>query len=477
MPSIVWNGAPGDTYTNRTDKCLFQLVVNWSNSCGVCISYDHAVGYSWPIPFHHSCRCKQILLPPGAESQPFVDYRAKVLELPPTERSRVMGASNLKLVEAGVVDWKDVVTEGRVRDLREVVSLRRLSVDAMVKAGVPRKNAEDAYRTVNTAAHDLAAETRRRVAEALKARGLGEQEIKRLVGERLAARVTVGGDSAGPPPAPRPPKPTPLPTPAPKVAPLTAEQIGKALGITIKPAPTPEPARPVFVPARTVAEAKAKARELGVDVRHRPEDVLELMADRFEAARGWTDGRTREGFVKNWKKRLKGSAPSDEVLLEALNGINGAVHDGRARPWPTVVRKPVADHNEDFIAGRYMPGDDYLIIYDNGDAKRDHKPADVRKKLTDVPSSYASDWEGTYVHEFGHHLTIVERPDVVKRAEAALRDLTPERKARIKELVSNYATSNGLELAAEAYTLRQHPEFSARSPESQEFVKMILGEQ
>lgn len=488
----IHKGEPGTTWTNTSDKCFYQFHANWQNTCGVCAQFDGLISHSWAIPYHFGCRCRQSLIAPGGTSRPFTDFRETIAKLDRSQQNKVMGASNLKLVEKGVVGYSDVVTTGRVRDFREVVSLKNLSLKTLADAGVNKRIAEDAHRTVHTAAHEIADESRNRIAAALKARGISDARARRMVGERLAGRVTVGAGPGGaggpmppprggpgpqPPPRPGPRQPTPtppsLPTPAAPVKPLTGEEIEKHLGIRLKPAPGP---RKPFVPAKTVREAEETAKALGTIVAHRTGDVLELMAERYGAAHGWTGGKTKDGFVKNWKKRIKGSEPDPEVLLEALNGVNSAVHSGKAAPWPTVIRKPIEDNNEDFIAGRYMPHEDYLVIYDNGDAKKNHEPSDITKRLIDVPSAYASDWEGTYVHEYGHHYTIRDRPEIVKRAADRLRDMTPETKSRIKDLVSNYATSNDLELAAEAYTLSRHPEFNRRSRESQEFVREILGE-
>ena len=212
MGFVQFNGPPGETWENDSGKVKYQFRAEWQNTCGVCAGYDGAIGDSWPIPLHRNCRCKQILIFPGGRSQPFTDFRRKIRGLDPAQQSRVVGAANLQLIERGVVKWEDVVTEGRIRDLREVVSLKQLTVKQMTKVGVPKPTAEQAYKSVNTAAHEIANESRRRLIEALKAKGVSNERIKRLVGERLAARASIGAGPSGPQELPIEFTPLPLTT-------------------------------------------------------------------------------------------------------------------------------------------------------------------------------------------------------------------------------------------------------------------------
>jgi hypothetical protein len=191
-------GEPGSTWTNDTGKVQYQLIVDWVNSCGLCCQFDHQVGPSWPIPFHRGCRCRQRAIWPGKESLPFVDFREKILELDRPQRSRVIGASALVLVEKGVIGWDDVVTKTRVRSLREVVSRLGLTVDQMAKAGVRRDLAAKAHQSVNTPAHELAEQHRKElIAKVVKA-GVSPAQVKEAVARKLAARVSIGAGPSGP---------------------------------------------------------------------------------------------------------------------------------------------------------------------------------------------------------------------------------------------------------------------------------------
>lgn len=133
---VAITGDPGTAWTNSTATCQWQLIVNWRNSCGRCVQYDRQIAVAWGIPFHYGCVCRSLPVWPGETAQPFVDFREKIQTLDPIEQSRVMGRSNLTLVQAGVLTWDDVITRSRILDLHESVAKHRLTVDQMVKAGV-----------------------------------------------------------------------------------------------------------------------------------------------------------------------------------------------------------------------------------------------------------------------------------------------------------------------------------------------------
>lgn len=198
MARVVLNGDPGTVFSNASDKILYQFVCNLRNSCGVCISYHMAVGPYFPIPLHHSCRCQQHPLPPGADALPFVDFTEEIRSLSPRQQAVAVGASNWKLIEAGVVDFGEVVTPTRVRDLREVVSRNKLTIKAMTKAGVGKATAQRAYRSVNTPEHVLVETRRRELVESLAAKPSPATRVKQAVGRRIANRVGVGAVAVAP---------------------------------------------------------------------------------------------------------------------------------------------------------------------------------------------------------------------------------------------------------------------------------------
>jgi hypothetical protein len=265
MAKVITNGKPGTTWTNTTGKVQYQLLVSWHNSCGLCCQWDRAIGPLWPTPFHRGCRCTQKAIWPGKESDPFVDFMEKVQQLDRPQQTRVIGRSNLVLVEAGIVQWGDVVTSARVRSLREVVSRQGLTVKQMTDAGVMKRWAEQAYEAVHTPAQAIADAAKKEAIQHLQHLGVGKQEIKQRFGAAIAGRIKIAEGPTGPqvtgPPKPPPPAPPPVPPkpPAPPPVPLpsaaaatprlTGDEIQALFGIKLKPAakakaPTAFPATP-----------------------------------------------------------------------------------------------------------------------------------------------------------------------------------------------------------------------------------------
>lgn len=193
---IILNGESGEVWKNQTDRPHYQFFANWANTCGVCAQYDHAISASsWPIPLHHGCRCRQEVVKAGAQAEPWVDYRAILDELDPAQQTACVGASNYRLITSGVVDWDDVVTKHRVRDLNEVVAIKGLGVDAMVKAGVRRSIAERAHQSVDTDVHKLVERKRAQLVANLNAAGLSNDQIRSIASTGVAARVVAAGPS------------------------------------------------------------------------------------------------------------------------------------------------------------------------------------------------------------------------------------------------------------------------------------------
>ncbi len=217
MPRNIISGDPGSTWSNDGEKTQFQLIVHWGFSCGLCVQFDHQIGPYWPIPFHRRCVCTQSPVLPGQESRPFVDYRAKILTVSPSQQAAIMGRANLTLVEQGIVKWDDVVTAGRIRSLREVVSRNKLTVAQMVASGVASGSANEAFNAVNTGVHTAKEVTRKAQIATLMAAGYTKDQIKNAASIALANRVKLTGVVTFPPIRPVPP---PIPIPVPVAAPL-----------------------------------------------------------------------------------------------------------------------------------------------------------------------------------------------------------------------------------------------------------------
>jgi hypothetical protein len=255
MPRVTFNGNPGEVFSNTTGKILYQFICNLANSCGVCIQYHHAIGPYWPLPIHRRCRCTQRPVPPGHDALPYVDFREVIAGLDHQQQSVVVGRANLTLIERGVVQWSDVVTPSRVRDLREVVALKKLSIRSMVDAGVNRSQAEKAYATVHTPNREIAVQHRKAFVDRMIAVGATKEDIAEFFGKGVAGRVTVSKGPGGSPPLPPTPPPSPVkPPPTPP---------------SVKPKPKPKPELPPVKPTPSIKPppptiSPVVAKQLGV---------------------------------------------------------------------------------------------------------------------------------------------------------------------------------------------------------------------
>ena len=148
-----------------------------------------AIANHWPIPLHRCCRCRATPLAIGAQAEPFVDFREVLRNLPESEQSHAIGRAAYQLLEAGKVKWEDIVTSVRVRPLYEIVAREKLSVTEMVKAGVNRSIAAEAFESVNTPVHQAAQRAVNELVGKLKGAGLTEEQIKQGFAEKMVQRV------------------------------------------------------------------------------------------------------------------------------------------------------------------------------------------------------------------------------------------------------------------------------------------------
>ena len=96
---------------------------------------------------------------------------------------------------------------------------------------------------------------------------------------------------------------------------------------------------------------------------------------------------------------------------------------------------------------------------------------ELGQQLSTVPNAYKSAWQGSFVHELGHHYTVFHK-DTLQRASDYL-GITP--KQVITTNISTYAATQPSELVAECYALFHHPQFNELIPGVQETVRNILG--
>lgn len=194
--TIVWPGTPGETFENDTGKILYQLVCSLVNTCGACMQYHLAIA-KWWSPFHRGCNCQSRPIYPGKKSAPYEDWHDIVDSLPSEQQKKVVGASNLKLIEAKVIDWGDVVTSNRVKLLREVVSIKKLSITDMIDAGVSQRVAEEAWLSVNDQAHVIANQQRTQLLKQIRDLGIKPSHLQEIFGDIMARQIGIGGGPSG----------------------------------------------------------------------------------------------------------------------------------------------------------------------------------------------------------------------------------------------------------------------------------------
>jgi hypothetical protein len=232
MPTIVWPGTPGETFENPTDQILYQLICSWSNTCGQCAQYHLAIAKWWG-KFHHGCACISIPIYPGKKSKPYEDWHDIVENLSPDQQSKLVGTSNFKLIEQGVVKWEDVVTPTRIRLLREVVSRSKLTIDDLTKAGVDKGIAERAHLSVNTPQHILEQLHRQQLVKQIETLGIQPKTIKDALARGLTERIGLGGYRGGTGPGQGIPGVGPQPMP--RTGPSRDDWIRLLLGWLMKP--------------------------------------------------------------------------------------------------------------------------------------------------------------------------------------------------------------------------------------------------
>ncbi len=195
MPKILFNGEPGTVWVNNTPKVRYQFFCDWTFTCGVCAQYDHAIGAIWPIPLHRRCRCFQRPILVGAEADPFIDYREKILSLDQVSQTKVMGRSAFDLWTKGVIKYEDAVSSTHVRTLQEIVARENLTIDDMLKAGVRRDRAQRAYSAVHTPVQEILKAHRAELVAKLEGAGLSRADVIDVAAKKVAERVTIQGPS------------------------------------------------------------------------------------------------------------------------------------------------------------------------------------------------------------------------------------------------------------------------------------------
>ena len=192
---IHW-GTPGERFVNDGSRPLYQFVATLQNTCGACLQYHLAIGPWWPIKIHRRCNCEQFVVRPGATApHPFCDFRELLDNMSHRNQVAAIGASNYALLRAGVVDWKEIVTRYRVRTLREVIAINKVSEKTALAAGVKPGVAKVAYAAVKAPEAEMIRQHRAELTRQITAAGVPHEQLVRQIGEAIVNRVTIVGSS------------------------------------------------------------------------------------------------------------------------------------------------------------------------------------------------------------------------------------------------------------------------------------------
>jgi hypothetical protein len=394
---VIISGDAGTVWTNDTERVRYQFIAALNNTCGVCLQYHLKISASWPIPIHHNCRCIQRMIKPGQKApHPFCDYRELLDQMSPADQAAAVGASCYRLLKAGVIKWEDVVTPNRVRDFREVVARKRLTVDQMVRHGVKRYQAEKAYSAVHTEEHQHVQRQRAELLQRLTAAGISQENLVGELSRRLAGRVTV---AAGPTPA----------------------QVGR--------------------PQDGFAPAWSGGKLPGVGPSG-PGELAKLIS-------GWRPGKA---IASNEYKAgpLPPKEPSEQAIARATrvaeqNGVSVAPLDqSESLLWETYGDNPLRLKE---VIAHYDEHRDEILINQNHEAWSDARAYIQDNARTGRFSSRHADH--VIRHEIGHaqHYRRLSESD---RADIWYKELSAEQ-ATIASQVSKYATEGKIEFVAEVY--------------------------
>jgi hypothetical protein len=196
---IIFNGEAGTTWVNDTHKIQFQFIASLRNTCGACLQYHLAIGPYWPIPIHPNCRCRQVPIQIGAPApEPFVNFRKLLADMPHDQQVKAVGASNYRLLQAGVVKWDEIVTVYRVRTLREVLALNKVSLETAKKAGakLQYRMVKEAFEAVHAPEAELVRQHRAELIEKIKARGVNQAQLVHEISRGAVGQVKIVGTTA-----------------------------------------------------------------------------------------------------------------------------------------------------------------------------------------------------------------------------------------------------------------------------------------
>jgi len=238
-----------------------------------------------------------------------------------------------------------------------------------------------------------------------------------------------------------------------------------------------EKPKPTFVPAQTVEEAYALAEAHGLKVGGRnAREIVNIMADTHEAEFGpWTADRPRQGFVDNWLPVMEQAVVPEAYQRDVINGVVEQMARGATETRPLIIHGPRPGYNDQWSAGQHDKGTGLIRIFYHENALP-YVQESITDALANADHIYDNRFGGIWNHEYGHAYHDAN-PDVLRRAQTYETRIDTDKEFRqwAKKNVSHYAASNARELAAECYTLRQHPNFEDLPNDAKSLISEILG--
>jgi hypothetical protein len=193
------NGEPGEVWTNTRGRAVYQFRTVSRPPCAACLQYESQLSVGpWPIPLHRECRCMQIRVEPGMRApHAFADYRKMLDEMSPADRTAAIGKSVYSLLKRGVITWEDAVTRFRVRSLKQIVALKKLSIKVMEENGVSSAIARIAHAAVHTPEQEVVRQARAASAAALEAAGVHREALVEVLAKTMTGGVRLSGATPG----------------------------------------------------------------------------------------------------------------------------------------------------------------------------------------------------------------------------------------------------------------------------------------
>jgi hypothetical protein len=468
---IIYSGDAGTRFTNDTGKVLYQFIAALQNTCGVCLQYHLKISRGWPIPIHYNCRCIQRLVKPGADApHEFVDYRKLLDGFDESQKTAAIGASNYRLLKSGLATWDDIVTPNRVRDFREVVAKKRLSVETMTKHGVSRYQATKAYDAVHTTEHQHAERQRAALLKNLTAAGVSHDTLVGELSKRLAGRVTIAAGPTGAMVG----RPQDVGGPAwgggrlPGTGPSSAGELAKLISGWRPPKPPIKPKTPAAAPV-TVEKPKPEPAPvpkapLAPGNLETIEDVQKWMKVTFPKAEITTDGIPADVWnsISRDLGKLAKEYPAVAEKLERI-GTNDPLW-GKGKHARAIAR---ADNNE----GKFL----------NFNPHHWSKPEAI---ANEVKTGSESGWfvkgisDPNYIvsHEWGHlvdaHLKVTDQKKWIELRQV-FSDKPSELDWNKAVQVSRYAATNRLEAIAETFAAARHQPKAMQPQVVRDFMRVL----